>query len=177
MLYLREDKNKQTTIKHYFRFVSPTLLARDHDPLSVRKTRRKKYSVSKRMVHVQPTLMNYYSSLIHPLLFPCPPSPSHLRLIVVFRPAVLLRIIRIVINCSKMEQKTKAQPPPRKRCKEEGKSYTMNWSNNWKLPKGDIDLSTAIIGCRFECRIPVLAIRIHTSTTGIVGHLSSTLTS
>ena len=39
----RRGQNKQTIIKLYLRFVSPTLLARDRDRLSVRKFRRKKY--------------------------------------------------------------------------------------------------------------------------------------
>ena len=62
----RRGQNKQTTIKLYLRFVSPTLLARGRDPLSARRFRRKKYSVSTRMDYVQTKLMNCYS--------PVPPS-------------------------------------------------------------------------------------------------------
>ena len=62
----RRGQSKQTKIKLYLRFVSPTLLARGHDPLFVRRFRRKKYSVSTRMEYVQTKLMNCYS--------PVPPS-------------------------------------------------------------------------------------------------------
>ena len=60
MLDLRKGKHKQITIKLYLRFVSPTLLVRDRDPLSVRRIRRTKYSVSTGMVHVHTKLINYY---------------------------------------------------------------------------------------------------------------------
>ena len=45
-IYLGEDTHKQITNKLYLLFVSPTLLARDRDPLSGRRNRRTKYSVS-----------------------------------------------------------------------------------------------------------------------------------
>ena len=67
----RRGKNKQTTIKLYLRFVSPTLLARGRDPLSLRRFRRKKYSMSTRMEYVQTKLMNRYS--------PVPPPPKYPR--------------------------------------------------------------------------------------------------
>ena len=49
----RRGQNKQTTIKLYLHFVSPTLLARGRDPMSVRRIRRTKYSVSTRLEYVQ----------------------------------------------------------------------------------------------------------------------------
>ena len=60
MLDLGKDKHKQITIKLYLRFVSPMLLARGRNPLSVRRIRRMKYSVSTGMIHVQTKLINYY---------------------------------------------------------------------------------------------------------------------
>ena len=44
-MYLGEDTHKQITNKLYLRFVSPTLLARDRDPLSGRRIRQTKYSM------------------------------------------------------------------------------------------------------------------------------------
>ena len=60
MLDLGNDKHKQITIKLYLRFVSPTILVRGRDPLTVRRIRRTKYSVSTEMVHVQTKLIDYY---------------------------------------------------------------------------------------------------------------------
>ena len=59
VLDLGENKNKQTRIKLYLRVVSPTLLARSCDPLSVWRIRRKNNSVSTEMTHVQTQLIKY----------------------------------------------------------------------------------------------------------------------
>ena len=61
-------QNKQTTITLHLRFMSPTLLARGRDPLTVRKFRQKN-SASTRMEYVEANLMNCYS----------PVSPSYPR--------------------------------------------------------------------------------------------------
>ena len=90
----RRGQSKQTTIKLYLCFVSPTLLARGRDPLSVKRFRQNKYSVSTRMKYVQTELMNYYSPFPHPI-----PVSSNLCLIVAFYPSqtpILLCIQRFL---------------------------------------------------------------------------------
>ena len=66
---------------------------------------------------------------------------------------------RICANGSGGGQKIKAQPNLHKRCKGEGKSYTMSWTKIDKLPNRGIEPTTASIGVRFELGEPVLAIR------------------
>ena len=73
------------------------------------------------------------------------------------------------VNGSGGGQKIKAHPPLHKRCKGEGKRYTISWSKIDKLPNRGIEPTTASIGVRFKLGEPVLAIRACTAV--LTGYL------
>ena len=68
----------------------------------------------------------------------------------------------IVANCSTsllISLENSAETPLHKRCKGEGKSYTIGWSKKWQLPNWGIEPTAASIFKRFELGEPVLTIR------------------